>query len=370
MVRRVFHCWIVGIVYLIGCAPDNSPKVQISTAKRADSCYKSGQGTCAYPEPIKSAVEVGEFIESPLLKDIPATESVDMWENKYGPGLRLNTTHYKIHTTLLQPAMLRRIPAFMESVYQAYKTQLIQVIEKQTGLTIYLFANRRQWEEFTKDFTGDQARTFCRIKAGAYYHNGACVAYDIGPVRTLSVLGHEGWHQFSDKHFKFRLPSWIDEGIAMLFETNDAESGKFKLTPAENSYRLDALRRTLENNGMIPLQELIVSNPGDVLATDHTEAVMAFYSQSYALIRFLQEADSGKRLASYNRLLADGLRGRWQLDSTSRQIATDRNIPRNILWNHIVGLVLFEDYIGDDYNRIEKEYLAFCKQITECRSKN
>ncbi|UCF15457.1 MAG: hypothetical protein JSW59_18820 [Phycisphaerales bacterium] len=344
MVRRVFHFWVVGLVCLAGCAPDNGGKVQTFEGRQC---------------------EVGDHIGSGPLKDIQALESVEPWNCRYGTGLRLTTTHYEIFTTLTEPVMLRRTLGFMESVYRAYNSQLPEVIETQTRLTIYLFADRRQWEDFTRDFAGEQARTFCRIKAGAYYHNGACVAYDIGPTRTMSVLGHEGWHQFSDKHFKFRLPSWLDEGVAMLFETNDAASGTFQLAPAKNAYRLDALRRTLENDRMIPLRDLIASNPGDVLATDRTEAVMAFYSQSYALVRFLQEADSGRRLAAYHRLLADGLRGRWQLDGASRAIAIDRNIPRNILWNHIVGLVLFEDYVGSDYDQIEKEYLAFCRQITQ-----
>jgi len=35
-------------------------------------------------------------------------------------------------------------------------------------------------------------------------------------------------------------------------------------------------------------------SPGEALATDQTEAVMAFYSQSYALTRFLREAGYGK----------------------------------------------------------------------------
>jgi hypothetical protein len=90
---------------------------------------------------------------------------------------------------------------------------------------------------------------------------------------------------------------------------------------------------------------------------------MGFYSQSYALIRFLREADGGKRLGDYHRLLADGLRGDWPLDEVSKKIAVDRNIPRNILWNHLVSLVLFHKYIGDDYAPVEKEYLAFCRQI-------
>jgi len=291
-----------------------------------------------------------------------ASESVDVWENKYGPGLKLTTAHYEIFTTFLDPVTLRRCPGFMESVYRAYNSQLPELIETQNKLTIYLFRNRRQWENFTRNFAGEQAPIFCRIKAGAYYHNGACVAYDIGPQRTLSVLGHEGWHQFNGRHFKFRLPSWLDEGVAMLFETN--QHGTFNLEPAKNAYRLKTLKRTLANNEMIPLKDLIASNPGQVLASDRTEAVMAFYSQSYALVRFLREDDSGRRLGAYYRLLADGLYGDWPLDKKSRNIAADRNIPRNILWNHIVSLVLFENYVGDDYEQIEREYLAFCRKIT------
>ena len=349
MVRRSSLAWAFVIVCLAGCVPDNGPKVRTS-APRQEA-----------PDPA---------IEQLRLQDIPAIESADQWHNKYGPGLRLTTAHYQIFTTLLEPMMLRRSPGFMESVYRAYNSQLPEQIETPTRLTIYLFADRRQWGDFTRDFTGDQAETFLKIKAGAYYHNGVCVAYDIGPARTLSILAHEGWHQFSDKHFKFRPPSWLDEGVAMLFETNGAESGVFQPAPERNAYRLSALSRTLENDEMIPLRDLIASNPGDVLATDQAEVVMAFYSQSYALVRFLREADSGRRLAAYHRLLADGLRGDWPLDSVSRRIAQDRSIQRNTLWNHIVGLVLFENYVGDDYDRIEQVYLAFCRQIVEFRSEN
>jgi len=131
----------------------------------------------------------------------------------------------------------------------------------------------------------------------------------------------------------------------------------------QNAYRLNALKKTMSKNKMLPLRNLIATTPGDVLATDQTEAVMGFYSQSYALIRFLRESGGGERLGDYRRLLADGLHGDWPLDEVSKKIAADRNIPRNILWNHLVSLVLFHEYIGDDYEPVEKEYLAFCRRI-------
>jgi len=290
-------------------------------------------------------------------------KGIEVWTNRYGPGLKLTTAHYEVFTTLLNPSILRQSAEIIESAYKAYNLQLPEPIETKIKFTIYLFADRRQWEDFTNNFAGEQAGIFLRIKAGAYCHNGACVAYDIGSERTFSVLAHEGWHQFSSRHFKYRLPSWLDEGVAMLFEVQRTEDGTFGFEPAKNAYRLDALKKTLLNNKMLPIRDLIMTTPGEVLASDQAEAVMGFYSQSYALIRFLREVDGGKRLDDYHRLLADGLRGNWPLDEASRKIAADRNIPRSILWNRIVSLVLFREYIGDDYESFEKEYLAFCRRI-------
>jgi hypothetical protein len=315
-------------------------------------------------------------IQAKSIGEVPVMESVKSWKSEYGRGLQITTVHYEIFTTLLDRDILRRIPTFMESAYNSYNEQLPGPVVTDFGRTkhavikfrIYLFGDRQQWENFTRDFAGEQAQTYCAIKAGAYCHNGTCVAYDIGPKRTLSVLGHEGWHQFNGRYFKFRLPSWLDEGVAMLFEEYREKDGTFYFEPTENSYRLGALKNTMLQNRTIPLDELIVMNPGDVLASDQTEDVMAFYSQSYALVRFLREAGQKKRLGVYQRLLADSLYGNWPLDDASKDMAADRNVPRTILWNHIVGLSLFQEYVGYDLKQIDKEYLAFCIEITNDQS--
>ncbi len=292
----------------------------------------------------------------------PALRSVEIWSNAYGPGLKLTTDHYEIFTTLLEPLMLRTVPGFVESAYRAYNEQLAQPIQTVTKFTTYLFANRQQWEAFTRRFAGDQAAILCRIKSGAYYLNGACVAYDIGRTRTLSVLGHEGWHQFNTRHFRYRLPSWLDEGIAMQFESSVYEGGTFTFNPPGNLPRLGALSETLSKAKTIPLRELVATSPGEVLASDHAEAVMAFYSQSYALVRFLHEAGQGKHLPRYQRLLWDGFQGAWPLDESAGRTAADRNLPRTTDWNRIVGPHLFSRYVGPDMDWLEREYLAFCRR--------
>jgi hypothetical protein len=310
-------------------------------------------------------------------KQLPALKAIDLWESQFGTGLKLTTAHYEIYTTLLEPLTLSEVPGFVESAYRGYQNQLPKPIETSAPFTVYLFANRQQWEAFTIGFTGPQAPMYLKIKAGAYYLNGACVAYNIGLERTFSSIGHEGWHQFNSRLFKYRLPSWLDEGIAMQFEIAEYDKGFFVFTPGRNGYRLGPLKKTFLKNNIIPLKALITLNPGEVV-TEGDDAVGAFYSQAYALVRFLREDDYGKHLAKYQKLLFDGLNGQWPLAEQDARIAADRNIPITVGWNSAVGKILFERYIAGQeltvkktesgredapFYKIEKEYLSFCRKI-------
>lgn len=341
MTKKLALICILGIIPVISC-PESQSQIDSSKAWRIDT--------------------PAGMIDYLHKQNLPALQSVEVWQNEYGPGLKLTTAHYEILTTLLEPLMLSQVPGFVESAYRGYNNQLPEPIETETAFTVYLFAERGQWEDFTKSFAGPQAPLYLKIKAGAYYLNDACVAYNIGRERTFSAIGHEGWHQFNKRHFKFRLPSWLDEGIAMLFETSRFKQGLFYFEPVRNMNRLGALKMTLAKNKMIPLKELIAMNPGEALVTGD-ETVMAFYSQSYALVRFLREDGFGRRLGNYRQLLQDGLRGRWPLEKEGRRIAADRNIPLTVWWNRVVGVKLFEYYVSGDFDQIEKEYLTFCRKM-------
>ena len=136
----------------------------------------------------------------------------------------------------------------------------------------------------------------------------------------------------------------------------------FTFTPERNGYRLGSLKQTLMKNKIIPLKDLVGLNPGEVV-TESDDAVAAFYSEAYALVRFLREDDYGKRLARYQKLMFDGLEGQWPLGEADKRIAMDRNIPITVDWNKMTGTILFQQYIGDDFDKIEKQYIIFCRKI-------
>ncbi len=166
---RNFSLILIAIVSLAGCTGTDNTGIKATNNLR-----------------LETAEAMAIYLQS---QAPPALKSVEVWDNSYAPGLKLTTIHYEIFTTLLEPVILRGISGFAESAYWAYNSQLPETIEIKTKFTIYLFANRRQWEDFTKSFAGNQAEMFCKIKAGAYYHKGACVVYDIGLERTFLGSG-------------------------------------------------------------------------------------------------------------------------------------------------------------------------------------
>lgn len=344
MIKNCILTLIIAILFLPGCGDSNSYKA-----------IKAGKD-----HRIDSPAGMIEYLKKQRL---PALRSAELWQNSYGPGLKLTTKHYQVFTTLLEPLMLHQVPGFVESAYRGYQKQVPHTIKTSSKFNIYLFADRKQWEQFTDVFAGPKARVYKKIKVGAYYLNGSCVAYNIGREQTFSVLAHEGWHQFNSRHFRYRLPSWLDEGIAMLFEVSRYEQGLFYFEADRNLGRLGALRKSLIEKKMIPLKDLIGLNPGEVIVTGDDSSVMAFYSQSYALVRFLREEGFGKRLGNFRRMMLGGLRGDWPLAEPFRKIAADRNIPLTVRFNKAISTELFKFYIGSDFDALEKEYLAFCKKI-------
>jgi hypothetical protein len=316
---------------------------------------------CGSDDKIKAPAGLIEYLNQ---QNLPALQSAGLWQGWFTKGLKLTTAHYEVYTTLFDPLMLRDIPAFMETCYHSYQKQLPLPVETETKFAVYLFSNREQWEIYTEFFTAEQAPEYTQIKAGAYYHNGSCIAYNIGRERTFRVLGHECWHQFADRLFKYRLPSWLNEGMAMQFEANRYENGLFYFEPGRNLYRLGSLKKILDADCKIALQDLIAADPGQVFEQGNI-FVSAFYSQSYALVRFLKQGSNGKYKNSLEKMLEDALRGGWALDETNAAIAADRRIPLTVDWNQAVGPDLFRQYIETDFERIEKEFADFCTKIVQ-----
>ncbi|MDH7598012.1 MAG: hypothetical protein QHH07_00050 [Sedimentisphaerales bacterium] len=278
------------------------------------------------------------------------------WQNKGASGLQIQTKHYTIYTTIQDPCMMARVANIMEAAHRSYNQLLPHPVEPKTRSQVYLFASRHEWEQFIIRFAGQDAASLLRITNGAVCHNGTCIAYYIGPDQTLSALTHEGWHQFASRHFAFRLPSWLDEGLAMMFEAFRQGREGIAFCPDANRYRLEGL-------SLVPtttdLDDLLSTSPGEMLSTDRQDRIQGLYSRWYCLMMFLwQEYPLGLR-----RMVHDGFLGLWPLEGHLAAVAADRNRPRTIMWNRVVGPWVFHYYICNDTAAIHARFERYCTYL-------
>jgi hypothetical protein len=79
------------------------------------------------------------------------------WSYKSAPGSLLKTAHYNIYTTETMPDVLRCLPQVMEGALGEYQKIAPGVPLTNRPMDCYLFANKGQWIEFTRQHTGPQA---------------------------------------------------------------------------------------------------------------------------------------------------------------------------------------------------------------------
>ncbi len=310
-----------------------------------------------------------------LLQKQPVVKNISNWNGPencpedFPDGLTIITSHYRIHTTLTDPLILKRVPVFLESCWRAY-TELTEPARLAPAghLTVYLFNTREEWETFTRQHTSPYADTYLKIRAGAYYTKGACVAWQLSRQSSFSILAHEGWHQFSDRYLTYRLPAWLDEGLATSFEAFQWQNGGVRFVPAANAGRLYALRDAVNTNQLFSIDQLLALDAGRVLSdsghdTTNGNQVDTYYAQVYALIRFLREYNYFQYYQNLRRIIYDAHNGDWPLSESDREQARQLGPAPTRDWNARVGKLIFNHYLPTDQHNLYSQYVAFCQSL-------
>jgi len=233
---------------------------------------------------------------------------LDAWTFDGKGGYRIHSPHYLIYTTIDDKELMGGVAEMMEGALLEYRKLTPGVPLSDEPMDCYFFAQRPQWATFTRKNTGPDAAIYLQIVRGGYTLHDVFVAYFIGDYGTFSVAAHEGWHQYVARHFKGRLPPFLEEGIACMFENVTLRDGVPVWNWAVNPSRSDALRRAVEHHRTWPLEQLVTMHAGEVVdqAGDRIEA---FYAQDWAFARFLWEAEGGRYRPALQKLLADTAAG-------------------------------------------------------------
>lgn len=298
----------------------------------------------------------------------PGPVRVEAWFNGNRPGERIVSDHYSIRTTLRNGDLRKFIPTFMEKAMSHYRSALCELPQVDRELETFIFGNRDEWVAFTQARLGAEADAYLGLGRGGYTSKATAILYDIGPTDTLTILAHEGWHQFSQALLREELPVWLEEGIATYMEgyrINPA-TGEPVFSAWRNFERFGELREAVRRDALIPLESLL-EHPPQYFLTQGRDRLLVYYAQVWALTHFLHEGDGGRYRAGLSRLLADAVAGRVGETLVSAAPSDDRrSVERAISRGSIrsvPGACIVRTYLGADPAALAAGYDAFVRQV-------
>ena len=302
----------------------------------------------------------------------PASLSVtrEPWQFGEHSGCLICTRNHRIYTTIENESILERLPLFYERALAHYTTSITRLPKPSAPLETYLFQTRTQWQNKTEQMLPDQARMFSNLGRGGFTTRGTAVLYYIdrrGRTRdTFAIAAHEGWHQYTQKTFRHQLPIWLEEGVATYMEGYRTDPEGFtEFIPTENNERRYALRDAVRNRRLIPLDDLLTRTPQSFL-NNSKDSLLTYYSQVWALTRFLVEGEDGRYRQALASVLTDAAEGRLvSRMMTSTVTAGARRMGSGI--PNRVGPAVVQEYFNRDIAEFEQQYLAFIDGLVQPR---
>ena len=275
-----------------------------------------------------------------------APVSVEPWSDRAAPASVLSSRRYTVYTTLPAGAARDALPQVLEGAYAQYQALAPAAPLDDRPMHCFVFAHRAEWEEFTNRRTGGDATMYRQIPRGGYTIDDWFAAWSDSDRALFNTAAHEGWHQYVARHFAGRLPPFLDEGIACLFEEVRLVRGQPRWDTSLNPIRSETLARASRDGDLWSLDELVTLDAGEVMDTSRPR-INAFYAQSWAFARFLNEAEAGRYRPMLQKLLADAAAGRT---------------PRR--WAPGEARAALERYLQQDFAATERSYDAFVRQLT------
>jgi len=244
-------------------------------------------------------------IIGPDVYDAPVDATSEQWSFGRRDGTRQVSDHYAIYTTCKRRQFVDALPGFMEACYHAYAKLLPPATAPKEKMDTYLFQSRADWERFTEEFAPTRADTYRKIRRGGYSERGVTVSHYNTQRATLSIMAHEGLHQFLEVTGRGRIPAWINEGLACYFESFDIVNNRPVFLPEKNSLRSPFMRDALVRDDLIPLEEILGTNAG-VAVHQKSSHVRSYYAQEWSLVLYLMSDDAPHEYRDgFRALLAD-----------------------------------------------------------------
>ncbi|MEO0512149.1 MAG: DUF1570 domain-containing protein [Planctomycetota bacterium] len=356
-------CFLGGCAFTPMSQSRAGPGERVGAPSGQASATTSANTTSA-GTPVESDTHSQPAPPQPLQLPKTVVLSVEPWTDFPGEtGLVVRTNAYRLFMTVSDRRLVRDLPAFCEQALESYRTSLAELPPPPLKLDTYLMDSRAQWETLTRIVTRERADDYLQIRRGGFAYRGSGYFWDIGFADTLSITAHEGWHQYTQRTFKNRLPSWLEEGVATYHEglrlsDRRGRTATPRLLAWSNTERFDRLREAVGAGRLLPLSEVVRLTPGDLLSRSE-DAALDWYAQVWGAVHFLKEADDGRYAGALSSILEDAAAGQlWR--TVGRRYG--RSAARAAIRAHGAGAVL-KTYLETDDAELDRAYVRFVSAV-------
>jgi len=309
---------------------------------------------CTTVSPSAPAVEAtpGAIRPQPVPMAMPQP-TIEPWVFGGAQGSIVRLPGLSIHVVVRDRWLADTLPRFAWQAMQHYRSALGALPEPRRSIDTFIFGKRSQWEQYTREALRDSAELYLGMGRGGYTIEGRAVLYDIGPVDTLFIVAHEGWHQYTQTTFVEQLPPWMEEGLATFMEGHRMRNERttIEFLPWRNLERFSELRSVVREGRMVSLGQLVSGTPQSFLG-DGRDSLLSYYAQVWALMHFLNEGEGGLYRAAFQQLINDAATGR--MADRMGLVRRSRLMP---------GRLVLSQYFKVDERELDRQYQAFVKQI-------
>lgn len=224
---------------------------------------------------------------TPQPRPVPVTmpaPTTTQWSHRQVRGLEIRTQHWVIYTATTAPYWMEALPTFVEACYAQYQ-QLVPAPASSRSLTLYVFANAVQLDEFAAQLGATRAAVHTGMNGFA--HKGVAAVYAGSPAETLRTIAHMGMHQYLREHTQADLPMWVIEAMATLAEGFDQRGGRFVFEPRYNAKRFSQAREAIQKKWWLDLHDLLTKEDLRKLPSPQV-AAQTYLAQLWTLATFLQ----------------------------------------------------------------------------------
>lgn len=289
----------------------------------------------------QQAVEINGlwYLRDAFLQHIPSLTSIRQIETKQ---LRLRSAKETEQLQDYFDVALALLPK-LEEALAGRPTHRLNIFIFETAENYRAFLNANGLVKFVKLPGLAQHRT----------HTAIVCAENLSKERVEAILLHELTHVYSHAISRANMPSWYEEGLAETFggqATYEWDGKKLEVGGELASFLLDSLK---DPQKRFPLSKLFRGNAVDIHAEGGDKAIR-FYTQSWALLRYLREHASPSIRSQFQR---------WE--RICHGAALGAEIGNRQGTNRQPAQDLFMEMLGKDLPAIESGFFDYLDELLD-----